>query len=242
MPAPAVTEQQQVIGVVCARGALGLVEAVVLQVGGEVLFDAPCDIGGFQSPPTVIRSLFLQMFLVHLTLNVLPVSADFSRHADGDFIRIQEGGDFGDKGGEFQPCADIVLVLSEELRQGLHGVASALDKPLIGCGFLHGCHVLALQVLGNRHFLGFLVRQLGYDCGNFVPARNDGRTVTAFPENNPVTVCSVNGAHGDGLQHALPFDALGKFVKGCFIETFAWVEAARLNVCQCYHRDVFLCC
>ena len=87
-------EQQQVVGVVCARGALGLVEAVVLQVGGEVLFDAPCDIGGFQSPPTVIRSLVLQMLLVHLTLNVLPVSADFSRHADGDFIRIQKGGDF----------------------------------------------------------------------------------------------------------------------------------------------------
>ena len=155
---------------------------------------------------------------------------------------IQKGGDFGDKGGEFQPCADVVLVLSEELRQGLHGMASALDKPLIGCGFLHGCYVLALQVLGNRHFLGFLVRQLGYDCGNFVPARNDGRTVTAFPENNPVTVCSVNGAYGDGLQHALPFDALGKFVKGCFIEAFAWVEAARLNVCQRYHRDVSLCC
>ena len=192
-------EQQQVVGVVCARGALGLVEAVVLQVGGEVLFDAPCDIGGFQSPPTVVRSLALQMLLVHLTLNVLPVSADFSRHADGQLVRFQKGGDFGDKGGEFQPCADVVLVLSEELRQGLHGMASALDKPLIGCGFLHGCHVLTLQVLGNRHFLGFLVRQLGYDCGNFVPARNDGRTVTTFPENNPVTVCPVNGAHGDGL-------------------------------------------
>ena len=121
-------------------------------------------------------------------------------------------------------------------------MASALDKPLIGCGFLHGCHVLALQVLGNRHFLGFLVRQLGYDCGNFVPARNDGRTVTAFPENNPVTVCPVNGAHGDGLQHALLLDAIGKLVKARFIETLAWVETARLNVCQCYHRDVSLCC
>ena len=93
MPAPAIMEQQQVIGVVCARGALGLVEVVVLQVGGEVLFDAPCDIGGFQSPPTVVRSLVLQMFLVHLTLNVLPVSADFSRHADGQLVRFQKGGD-----------------------------------------------------------------------------------------------------------------------------------------------------
>ena len=59
----------------------------------------------------------MQMLLVHLTLNVLPVSADFSRHADGQLVRFQKGGDFGDKGGEFQPCADVVLVLSEELRE-----------------------------------------------------------------------------------------------------------------------------
>ena len=35
-------------------------------------------------------------------------------------------------------------------------------------------------------------------------------------------------------------DALGKLVKARFIETLAWVETARLNVCQCYHRDVSL--
>ena len=199
MSAPTVTEQQQVVGVVGARGALGLVEAVVLQVGGEVLLDAPCDIGGFQSPPTVIRSLVLQMLLVHFPLYVLTVSADFGSHADRQLVRLQQVSNFGDKGGEFQTGTDVVLVLAEKYRQRLYGMASALYQLLIGGSFLYGCHVLTLQILGNRHFLGCLVRQLGNDSRNFLAASDDGCTVSALPENNLVTVCSVNGAHGDRL-------------------------------------------
>ena len=199
MSATTVTEQQQVVGVVGARGALGLVEVVVFQVGSKILLDALGYIGGFQSPPTIIRSLVLQMLLVHFPLYILTVSADFGCHADRQLVRLQKVGDFGDKGGKFQTGTDVVLVLAEKYRQRLYGVASALYQLLIGGSFLYGCHVLALQVLGNRHFLGCLVRQLGDDSRDFPAACDDGRTVSALPENNLVTVCSGNGAHGDRL-------------------------------------------
>ena len=50
------------------------------------------------SEPTRLRSIsyaVFQMFVVHLTLNVFPITADFGHYADCDFVLLQKSGDFG---------------------------------------------------------------------------------------------------------------------------------------------------
>ena len=89
MSAAAIGKQKKVVRVVGARCTLGLVKGVIPQVGGIVTFYPFGNIGSFQPPPTVVVVSVLQMFLVHFALYILPVTADFGCHADGDFVRFQ---------------------------------------------------------------------------------------------------------------------------------------------------------
>ena len=76
-------------------------------------FNAACHLGGFHPSPTVVLLYaFTQMLLVHLSLNLFPITADFARYADSDFVLLQKPGYFGYQGDEFQACADILLVLA----------------------------------------------------------------------------------------------------------------------------------
>lgn len=139
------------------------------------------------------------MLFVHLTLYVLTVTADFACHADRDFVRFQQGGDFGNKRCEFQSCTDISLTLAELHSKGRKVVPSAFHEPLVGIGFFHGCHIFALEVLGNGDFLGFFIGKV-IDYGrDFLHADNRCSTVSALTEHKFIVVAVCYGAHGDRL-------------------------------------------
>ena len=97
------------------------------------------------------------MLVVHLTLYLFPITADFTCHADCDFVLFQQHGDFGYQGNEFKSCTDIRFRLAELHGQGLDIVATAVYEFLVGIGFLNRGNILAMQVLGDCHFLGCLV-------------------------------------------------------------------------------------
>ena len=97
------------------------------------------------------------MLVVHLTLYLFPITADFTCHTDSDFVLLQQQGDFGYQGNEFKSCTDICFRLAKLHGQGLDIVATAVYEFLVGIGFLNRGNILAMQVLGNRHFLGCLV-------------------------------------------------------------------------------------
>ena len=181
------------------------------------------------------------MLVVHLTLYLFPITADFTCHADCDFVLLQQQSDFGYQGNEFKSCTDICLRLAELHGQGLYIVATAVYELLVGVGFLNRGHILTLQVLGNRHFLGCLVWNFHDDSRNFRQFSHEGSTVSAFSEYNLETVVR-NRAHTDRLKHSLLTDALGKFRKACLVKVLTWVVVTRLNVCQCYRCDVLLYC
>lgn len=76
---------------------------------------------------------------------------------------------------------------------------SALHEPLVGVGFFHGCHILALEVLGDGDFLGFLTGKVGDYGRDFLHADNRCCTVSALTENKLIAVAVCRGAHGDRL-------------------------------------------
>ena len=121
----------------------------------------------------------------------------------------------------------------------MHIVPSALYQFLIGVCFLYGCNVLALQVLRDRHFLGYLVRHFVYDCRNGFQSCHERCTVSAFAKDNLEAVF-INGAYTYGLQDSLLPYALGKFGKARLVKGLARVVVTRLNVCQCYRCNVLL--
>ena len=139
------------------RKAYRLVKKIPLEVGGVASFDVFCHLGGFHPSPTVIQQTLFQMLLVDVVLYIFPITADFGCHADSQFVLLQQSGNFGYQRNEFEPCADIALVLAELHGQRLHIMATALDELLVCVGFLNGCHIFALQVFGHSHFLGCLV-------------------------------------------------------------------------------------
>ena len=97
-----------------ARSTFGFVEAVTLQVYGEFLFDKLCYLFGFSASPTgIVLDAFFEIFLVHLTLHIFPISAYFRSHTNGDNICIQQFGKFGNEGGEIQSGTDIVLAFAK---------------------------------------------------------------------------------------------------------------------------------
>ena len=89
MSAAAIGKQKQVVRIMGARCTLGLVKGIIPQVGGIVALYPFGNIGSFQPPPTVVVVPVLLMFLVHFTLYIFPVTADFGCYADGDFVRFQ---------------------------------------------------------------------------------------------------------------------------------------------------------
>ena len=196
--ATALAEQHHIVGIVWTRETEGLVERITFKFGRVIMFDVLCHFGGFQSSPTIIPHIFFEVLLVHLFLNILAITADFARHADCDFVLLQQPGDFGYQGDEFQTGADIVLVLTELHCQRLHIVATALYELLVGVRFLNGRNVFALQVLCYRHFLGGLVRNFHDDSRYLFQSCHEGGTVSAFSEHDFHAVVR-NGAHPDRL-------------------------------------------
>ena len=93
--ATVLAEQHHVVGVVGTRKTECLVERITFKVGRVIMFDILCHLGGFQSSPTVIPHIFFEVLLVHLSLNILAITADFACHADCDFVLLQKSGDFG---------------------------------------------------------------------------------------------------------------------------------------------------
>lgn len=117
-----------------------------------------------------------------------------------DFVRFQQGGDFGDKRCEFQPCVDICLAFAE-LYGGERGqiVPSALHEPLVSIGFFHGCHIFTLEILGDGDFLGFLIGKVGDYGRDFLHTDNRCSTVSALTEHKFIAVAVCSRTHGNRL-------------------------------------------
>ena len=171
-----------------------------------------------------------EMGVIYLPLNFLTVAAYLACHADGDFVRFKQSGDFGNEGVEFQSGANICLALAELHGEGMNVMLSAVEQTLICLGFLHWGDVLPLQVLGDGKFLGFLVRKGVIHYRLYVlPPGYEGCAVSALSVHYLVAVCVGYGAHADCLKHTLTADRVGKLGEALFVELLAWVEAARLN-------------
>ena len=75
------------------------------------------------------------MLVVHLTLYLFPITADFTCHADCDFVLFQQHGDFGYQGNEFKSCTCLLytslqsgfLFLDALVSLFVHFIISVLD-------------------------------------------------------------------------------------------------------------------
>lgn len=73
--ASSLAEKEQMIGVVGAHRTHALVKFVFLKVSRVVLLNGSRHIGRFHATPTSISAFILKVLFVHLTLNVLTVTA-----------------------------------------------------------------------------------------------------------------------------------------------------------------------
>ena len=88
LSATALAKQHHVVGVVRAGLAEGLVKGIAVKVSCIITFYTFRHIYGFHATPTAVYDSLFQMPVVHLTLYVLTISADFTCHTDCDFVRF----------------------------------------------------------------------------------------------------------------------------------------------------------
>ena len=101
--ASTLTEKEKMIGVVGAYRTHALVKIIFLKVCGVVLLNRSRHIGRFHATPTAISVLILEMLFIHLSLNVLPITAYLVCKGDGYGLAFHEFRDFGYQSGEFEP-------------------------------------------------------------------------------------------------------------------------------------------
>ena len=98
------------------------------------------------------------------------------------------------------------------------GEAELIDQPRQRACLLQGVQVLALNVLDQRHRDRSLIRHVADHGGDCAQAGNLGRPPAALARDDLITLRFARiplrqGAHQNGLHHALGFDRIGEFAE-----------------------------